>query len=192
MINEFKSLVKELTSGDDHRAENAVARLIVHGINALPYLEEMIVSSESDTRWWAVRCLAQLENPPIDLLVESLADPSLEVRQCAALAICHHPDKSAIQKLLEMIAEPDPIAANLAASALIAIGEESIPGFLEVLPELKEVGRIEAIRAMACIGDYRALPILMSALGEDSLTINYWAEEGLTRLGLDMVYIKPD
>ena len=65
-------------------------------------------------------------------------------------------------------------------------------GLLELLPELKDVGRIEAYRAIACIADQSAIPALMSAFEEDSLAINYWAEEGLNRLGLDMVYLKPE
>jgi len=32
----------------------------------------------------------------------------------------------------------------------------------------------------------------MAALEEDSISMQFWAEEGLERLGLGMVYLKPD
>jgi len=192
MKTEVKLLLIELNSGDDHRAEQAVVGLTVHGLEALPGLQEMLTSSEEDTRWWAVRCLAQLENPPLSLLVGSLGDASQEVRQCAALAISHHPDNSAIPSLLGLMTEPDSVTTNLAATALISIGKKAIPDLLDILPNLRDVGRIEAYRAIACIADQRATPVLMSAFEEDSLAINYWAEEGLNRLGLDMLYLKPE
>ena len=189
---EISSLLIELTSGDDHRAELAVASLSLLGSEALPDLQQLLKSDESDSRWWAIRCLAQMENPPVDLLIRSLDDASQEVRQCAALAISHHPDVTAIIKILGLLAEPDSVTANLAATALVAVGKDAIPDLLEHLPFLKGIGRIEAFRAIASIADQRAIPTLMSGLDEDSLTINYWAEEGLNRLGLDMIYMKPD
>jgi len=192
MDAEIQSLLIELNSGDDHRAELAVPALSAQGDSALPALQEMLDSTVIDSRWWAVRCLAQMENPPSDLLVGSLEDGSQEVRQCAALAISHHPHISAIKSLLDLIQETESVTTNLAATALIAIGKEAIPGLLELLPNLKDGSRIEAYRAIACIADQRAIPVLMSALDEDSLAINYWAEEGLNRLGLDMVYLEPD
>jgi HEAT repeat protein len=192
MNAEIASLLIELTSGDDHRAELAVAGLSSHGNKALPALKEMLISSDSDARWWAVRTLAQMVNPPLDILIGSLEDESQEVRQCAALAICHHPDTSAILNLLRLMTESESVTTNLAATALIAIGKDAIPGLLDLLPNLKDVSRTEAYRAIACIEDQRSIPALMAAMDEDSLAINYWAEEGLKRLGLDMVYLEPD
>jgi len=192
MNGEFNLLLTELNSGDDHRAEQAVAGIAIHQGEALPALQEMLNSPDYDTRWWAVRCLAQMENPPISLLIEALDDESQEVRQCATLAMSLHPDNSAIPKLLDLLAEPDSVTTNLAATALIAIGKIAIPDLLEILPNFKDVSRIEAYRAIACIADQRAIPVLMAAFEEDSLTINYWAEEGLNRLGLDMVYLKSE
>ena len=33
---------------------------------------------------------------------------------------------------------------------------------------------------------------MLKATEEDSAMVNYWAKEGLERLGLNMVYIKPE
>jgi HEAT repeat protein len=51
--------------------------------------------------------------------------------------------------------------------------------------------RIHALRALAEIRDQRAIPVMMQVMGEDSALLQHWAKEGLDRLGLDMVYIKP-
>jgi len=51
--------------------------------------------------------------------------------------------------------------------------------------------RILAMRALSEIRDHRAIPIMMKSLNEESALLQYWAQEGLNRLGLNMVYIKP-
>jgi HEAT repeat protein len=192
MNSEIDSLCFELCSGDDGRAELAVAKLAKLGDKVTPAIQSMLMSTDIDTRWWAVRTLAQMECPPVSLLIEMLEDESQEVRQCAALAICHHPTDRAISGLLKLLLEPESVTCNLAATALIAIGKESVPGLLELLSEVKDTVRIETFRTLACIEDQRSIPALMAALDEDSLAVNYWAEEGLNRLGLGMVYMKPD
>ena len=51
--------------------------------------------------------------------------------------------------------------------------------------------RILALRALAELRDHRAIPVMMQVMEEDSVLLQHWAKEGLERLGLDMVYIKP-
>lgn len=192
MKDGIKVLLEDLTSGNDQRAENASIKLAALGSEVLPSLKQNLASKEIDDRWWAVRTLAQMDAPPIELLLNALEDHSQEVRQCASLAICHNPDTRAIKPLLQLLKDQDTVTNNLASSALISIGKESIPSLLEFYQELSGTSRIEAARAIACIVDQRAIKLLMSALDEDSLAINYWAEEGLNRLGLGMVYLKPE
>jgi HEAT repeat protein len=80
----------------------------------------------------------------------------------------------------------------LAADALVAIGGDALPALVEALEKGPHKARVEAVRALAAIRDLRAVPSLMAALEEDSLSMQFWAEEGLERLGLGMVYLKPD
>jgi hypothetical protein len=47
------------------------------------------------------------------------------------------------------------------------------------------------LRTLAEIRDHRAIPVLMKSMNEESAVLQYWAQTGLERLGLDMVYIKP-
>jgi hypothetical protein len=47
------------------------------------------------------------------------------------------------------------------------------------------------LRALSQICDHRAIPVMMKSLSEESALLQYWAQEGLNRLGLNMIYIKP-
>ena len=84
------------------------------------------------------------------------------------------------------------MVSDLARSALVVIGKQAIPSLLDVSKDAPQRARINALRAVAEIGDYSAIPTLMSALEDDSVMMQHWAEEGLERLGLNMVYLKPE
>jgi HEAT repeat protein len=51
--------------------------------------------------------------------------------------------------------------------------------------------RLEAVRALAYIGDKRSIPQLFQALDEDSAMLEYWANEGLQKMGIGMMFYKP-
>ncbi|MFH1909091.1 MAG: HEAT repeat domain-containing protein [Chloroflexota bacterium] len=192
MTDELSALLAELTCGDDARAEAAVSELAGRGILILPALKALLNSAEVDARWWSIRTLAQMSSPPSDWLIASLADSTGEVRQCALLALCLHPDANAIPALIRLLADPEPVSAELASSALTAIGSQAVPALIESLEEGAHKARLEAVRALSGIRDPRAIPTLMAALEEDSLSMQFWAEAGLERLGLGMVYLKPE
>jgi HEAT repeat protein len=192
MSTEIESLLEELVCGDDARADFAAIKLAEFGESVEPSIRQKLESKDADTRWWAIRTFAQMKKPPMELVLQGLTDSSTEVQQCAILAICHHPDVIAIPMLLKLISGQESTMCHLTASALIAIGKESIPGLLTLLPDLSDVSRIEAVRAIAYIEDPRAIPVLKAGMDEDSVIINYWAEEGLDRLGLGMVYLNPE
>jgi HEAT repeat protein len=90
------------------------------------------------------------------------------------------------------------MVSTLAANALVKIGEAAVPALLTVLEEKMtgentlqiKAARLGAVRALATIADSRAIPAMMSALEEDSVFMKHWAEIGLEKLGLDMVYMK--
>jgi len=189
MVEDPEALMVALTSGDDDRAEASVIQLAAHS-EALPAITSLLHSPELDVRWWAVRALAQMESPPKDLLVRALDDGSEEVRQCAILALAHHPTETAIPSLLQLVTDPDAVTVNLAATALIAIGTPAVPALLDLIENASHVVRIEIVRALASIGDPRAIPALMNALEQDSPAMHFWAEQGLDRLGLGMIYMK--
>jgi hypothetical protein len=185
-------LLKELTSGDDTRADEVVGQLAEAGEIVLGELEKLLESGDPDRRWWGLRVLAQMEAPPLGCFVAALDDAEPEIRQCAALGLCYHPDESAVPSLVGKLDDPDPLTATLAANALVAVGKEATPALLAVLEGGGQAARIEAVRALSEIRDPRAIPALMRAIEGSSTLMQYWAESGLDKLGLDMVYLKPE
>ena len=83
------------------------------------------------------------------------------------------------------------MVSSLAVNALVKIGKPVVPALIEVVTSATQSARIQALRALAEIRDHRAIPIMMKVMEEDSVLLQHWAKEGLDRLGLDMVYIKP-
>lgn len=185
-------LLADLTSGDESRAENAVPGLVGLGEDAFPALRDLLKSTDADQRWWALRTLAQSPQARTQWLLPLLDDSAPEVRQAAALGLCSHPDESAVRPLVRALSDEDMMVSDLARNALVVIGKPAVPFLLEVPKDAPQRTRINALRALAEIADYGAIPTLMAALEEDSAMLQHWAEEGLERLGLNMLYLKPE
>jgi HEAT repeat protein len=187
----LQSLLQDLISGDEARAENAVTALIELGQDAIPALLDLTRSSDTDSRWWALRTLAQSPLSRTEWLVPFLNDPAPEVRQCAVLGLAAKPDESATQPLIQALSDDDSMVGSLAVNALVKIGGAAVPSLIDVVKDGKQSSRIHALRALAEIGDHCAIPVMMKVMDEDSALLQHWAKEGLERLGLNMVYIKP-
>lgn len=186
------ALLAEFTSGSDERAEAAALQLAAYGSGSLPLLEEFLQDLNEDVRWWAARSLAEIRDPYVTpLLLLALHDPEPAVGQCAALALRYQADPEAIPTLIQALTLPDRLMARLAADALIATGEESVPALIEVIQNNSQPARLEAARALGEIGDPRAIPALFNALDEDSAILEHWAGEGLEKMGVGMVFFNP-
>jgi len=191
-MNKIEALIAELICGDDKRAEVAASELVSFGKRAIPALLHLLESEQEDIRWWAIRTLAEIQDeciPPV--LIESLNDPDETIRHCAALALRYHPNEAAIPTLIAALNSPDSLLAQLAADALIAIGKSAVEPLIEVVQGSNQSARLEAVRALAKIADTRAIPTLYAVLDENSAALEYWANEGLERMGVGMLYFKP-
>jgi HEAT repeat protein len=192
-VTTLQELLNDLASGDETRAENAAAALSGLGESAFPSLLDLTRSPDADTRWWAVRALAQSPRCRTEWLIPFLIeDPAPEVRQCAALGLAGKADESAIQPLVRALNDADGMVGSLAATALVKIGGAAVPFLIEVVESGRQVARVNALRALAEIKDPRAIPTMMKVMEEGSCLMQHWAQEGLERLGLNMIYIKPD
>jgi HEAT repeat protein len=187
-----ESLLADLTGGDEERAEAAAQRLADLGKPVLPALEKLMESDVDDQRWWAVRTIGQMAAPRTDILVRALADGAADVRAAAALALATHPAEEAAPALVRALQDADSLVGLLSVNALISIGKPAVPALLDGYPGSNQRGRIQAMRALADIRDHRAIKLMMTAIEEESALLRFWAEQGLERLGLNMVYIKPD
>jgi len=185
-------LLADLTSGDETRAETAAHELAGMGEAAFPALLCLLDSGDEDHRWWALCALAQSPHTRTEDLLPFLDDPVPEMRQAAALGLGSHADEAAISPLVQSLGDADSLVSTLACNALVAIGAAGVPSILGMPKDAPQLARINATRALAEIADPRAIPALMAALEDDSTMVQHWAEEGLERLGLDMVYLKPE
>lgn len=190
-VSALQDLLSDLTSGNETRAENAVPALIELGDEAIPALLYLTRSSDVDQRWWSLRVLAQSPQVQPEWLIPFLKDPAREVRQCAALGLAIKPSESAVQSLIQALSDEDSMVSSLSVNALVKVGNAAVPSLIEVVKHSPQSARIHALRALAEIRDHRAIPVMMKVMEEDSVLLQHWAKEGLDRLGLDMVYIKP-
>ena len=193
-MSDIQSLLNDLTSGDEPRAEKAVPALIELGEDGIPALLDLTRSADVDARWWALRTLAQSPLARTEWLVPFLGDSAAEIRQCAALGLAHQgkPDASATPQLIQALSDEDTLVGNLAVRALVNIGKPAVPSLIEKVKGASQSARILALRALVDIRDPRAIPVMMQVMEEDSALLQHWAKEGLEKLGLDMVYMKPE
>ena len=153
----------------------------------------MLLDDESaDKRWWAVRALAEFDAPKVgESLSQALTDPDQSVRQCAAVALRHHPTPDAIILLIEALNNEDRLYARLSGDALTAIGKPAIPALTQALQSVHPSVRVEATRALALMELPEPIPILFDASEDPSTMVRHWIDEGLNRLGLGMVLFEP-
>jgi HEAT repeat protein len=91
-----------------------------------------------------------------------------------------------------MLSDEDALTRRLAGDALAAIGSQTVPLLLDAMQNGEHIVRLEAVRALAKIGDESAIPALFEALDDRSALIEYWANEGLEKMGVGMVFYKPE
>ena len=197
-MSAIESCIAELASGDDRRAEAAALELVALGEAALPALLRFFNENKSnapqqvDSRWWALRVLAEIQSPAArETLLQGVADPNPRLRQCALLGLRLQPDERLLSRAPALLADRDALTASLAADALIALGAQATPALVKTLQVAPQSARLQAIRALARIQDPRSIPVLFKALDEDSALVEYWASEGLERMGVGMTFFKP-
>jgi HEAT repeat protein len=197
-MSAIESYIAELASGDDRRAEAVVNELAALGEQALPALLRVLQENDgssprqADQRWWALRTLAEMGCPGVrDALLRAVADSDPRLRQCALLGLRLHPDERLLSQASALLADRDALTASLAADALIALGELATPTLVKTLQDAPQAARLHAVRALARIQDPRCIPALFKALDEDSALMEYWASEGLERMGVGMTFFKP-
>lgn len=192
-MESYMEILDQLSCGEDERAEEAISHLAGWGPEAVAVLQERLSSRDADVRWWAVRALAVVDDEHVPgLLVKALSDPDQSVCWCAGLALRAHPSEQAIPALLNLLASGDALTRRLAGDALAATGKSAVPQLLEAAQTGEHLTRLEAIRALSKIGDERSIPVLFDALDDGSALVEYWASEGLEKMGVGMVFYKPE
>ena len=187
----LRNLLDDLISGDDRRAQAAAQQFAEFDETALEPVLDLARTGDPDERWWAVCALVRSPHPRTDQLVPFLNDPEPAVRQAVILGLADRTDPALVEALIKALADENALVSRLAANALTGIGVAAVPALITAMESPPMRARIMALRALAEIKDHRAIPTMMKVMREDSALLQHWAKEGLERLGLDMVYIKP-
>ena len=189
----LQSLILNLTFGNDEVAENCVNQISALGESALPALFDLMDSADPEKRWWALRTLAMIPHPGVlPRLRGALQDSESAIRHCAALGLSQQPSKESIPDLIALLGDDDHLLSRLAGDALITNGGDAVPALIEILENGSHPAQIEAIRALALIGDKNSIPALFAAWQDGSAMIQHWAEEGLDRMGVGMQFFTPE
>jgi len=182
-------MLADLLCGDDTRAEASLAHITP---DDLPQLIELSRSVSPEARWWAVRALAVVATPEAATpLIAALDDSDQAVQGAAIAALGARGESSATPPLITYLNHPSPFMAQLACDALEQIGKAAVPGLIAALSAPEASTRRHAARALAHIKDPLAIPALFKALDDDSMYVQYWADEGLEAMGVGQVYFKP-
>lgn len=180
-------LLDDLASGDEARAQAALARVTLADA---PALVAAAGAAEVELRCWALAALGGLATrEALSALLAASVDPDPEVRAAALHALGRAESDEAVMALLFALHEPGPYLARLAADGLIRQGARAVLALCEALDrETEGRVRLQLARALAQIGDPRAIPALFRALEDDSAVVQYWAEHGLDQMGAGQVY----
>jgi HEAT repeat protein len=194
-MTDLDTLLAELTSGDESRAEAAAVQFSLFGEKAFYILATMYANPDADVRWWALRALSEFDEPRVSsLLLLGLVDDSPEVQACAALGLRNHPNPKAIPQLLDLLASSDQLLSRLGRDALAALGKTATPHLIKILenPNAVHTAQLGAVRALAEIKDPDSSGPLFKVFQEGSGLMQYWAETGLDSMGIGMVFFDPN
>jgi HEAT repeat protein len=132
-----------------------------------------------------------LSQLPFDLIELGLQETDPEVRAVAVYALGTRPEPQAVPLLISVLSDPSPFLARTASDSLHRLGVPAVPALSEALKHQDAQTRGLAARALALIADKSSIPALFHALEDDSTVVQYWADEGLERMGVGQVYFKP-
>ncbi len=184
-LERFRAAV---AAGNDEQAEALVALLTPRDC---PGLLEMARQPDPDTRWWALRALAQVGGADaVPTLVEALHDPDPEIRAVAALALAQvhkrAPDavRPHLAALADLLADPDGMVRQAAGDALAQIGPDAVEVLAQALQSPEPAVRGRAAAALHRMGHMDTARHLFPALEDENLLVRHHAYEALDKLGL--------
>jgi HEAT repeat protein len=189
---EPQTLIADLISGQDDRAELAALELGALGQPALDWLQPLFADPQTEHRWWAARTLGLVRsNAAHEVLIAFLLDADSDVRACAAFALGELQVEEAIAPLAQLLDDSSVFVSAMASDALARIGQASTITLIDRLKNGAALERARAAKALLAILDSRSIPALIAALDDESPVVQHYASEALTRLGVGTILLKP-
>ena len=196
LMDTLNQLLANLTSGNEPQAEAAAVQMIHHGKPAISALVNLARDPDPDTRWWAIRALSEFDDPDASsIFIHALEDKNPEIQACAALSLRLNPNPKAIPQLISLLGNPDQLLSRLAGGALIALGFQATQALINVIEStdnMNQRSRVEAVRALSEIQDPASITTLFNIYQDGSRMMQHWAEQGLNRMGMGMVFFDPN
>jgi HEAT repeat protein len=124
-------------------------------------------------------------------LIEFVNAKDDETRAAAIYALRTRSTADAVTALITVLSNPDSFLARTACDSLIHIGKATTSKLIEALNDKNIQTRGLAARALAHIKDESSIPALFNALNDDSMMVQYWADEALERMGVGQIYFQP-
>jgi HEAT repeat protein len=189
---EPQTLIADLISGEDDRAELAALELGTLGQAALDWLRPLFADPQAEHRWWAARTLSLVRsNEAHEALIAFLLDADSDVRACAAFALGESQSEEAIGPLAKLLNDPSVFVSAMASDALARIGQASTLTLIDRLKYGTAIERARAAKALLALLDSRSIPGLIAALDDESPVVQHYVSEALTRLGVGTILLKP-
>ncbi|MDZ7843324.1 MAG: HEAT repeat domain-containing protein [Anaerolineales bacterium] len=145
-----------------------------------------------------------VENQALHPLLSELTSGDDARAQTAVDQMARVPGEKLLPGLKELLSSPDPDLRWWAVRVLAEIDASECPDLLRKMvgdedPAVQQCAVLalrkkpapEAVRALAIMEDQRAIPLFYALLDSESALVTYWAEEGLSRLGVGMVFFDP-
>jgi hypothetical protein len=112
-------------------------------------------------------------------LIEALHDPVPAVKLQAAKALGRVGDAAAVLPLLSTLHGADEQLGSQIFTSLVQIGHDAVPALVEASNSGSAWTRWNCLRALGEIGDIRALPMLVQALGDNDHSVAWMGAKGL-------------
>ncbi len=157
-------------------------------VNDKPLLEsvmEKLADSNEKVRHSAVRDLLDLTVPEaVPLLLDTLGDDSLRIRQATLDIICLFPSQVIFPKLEELVKnEESANSRNAAIEAFVRYGKQSVPYLTHMLVDHDERVRMYGALILSQIKDPRAVEQLLDTIDDPSINVKHNVIEALGKIG---------
>lgn len=168
---------------DQEVATSAFFKLKDAGALSKAELLRIVASSPLENLRYLAAHAVTWAGEDLELLVRLLSDSNAQVRFYATLGLRQLKARSALPQILELLArENDDLVVGSILNMLGELGDPSVvPNLLEWARASDDFHRLEAIEAIAKIGDERALPVAKGMLQEHRPPVRRNAH-GLTSL----------
>jgi HEAT repeat protein len=204
VVQEYRAIhrvVREVRRGGETSVSEAVKELGKYrgqGVDAVPYLVQLMSSESGGVRWRAVYAIAELGDTVarvdpeylrkrvVPELIKALADEPVRIRAALALGKIGRNAEAAVPALVDALGHAEPYFNGNAGHALARIGEPATDPLLALAAEgdgQRSLRAIEVLGEMGPDSSDRRIQALVAAFQTGNLDIRIRAAAALSSCG---------